>query len=73
MQESRLMRSPTPTYRPPPVKFEGVTSYKSQFVEPPKVEAKPLIAQQYTRMQVPFSGSSSYKNDYPEYKIQARQ
>ena len=37
MQDSRLMRSPTPAYRPPPVKFEGITSYKSQYVEPPKV------------------------------------
>ena len=64
--------SQSPQYSPPQVKLEGVTSYKSQFVEPPKVSSRPPPPQTYQRVQVPFNGSSSYKNDYPEYKIQPR-
>lgn len=64
--------SPSAVYARPTVKFEGVSSYKAQYVEPPKVESKPIPNMTYQRAQVPFYGTSSYKNDFPIYKIESR-
>lgn len=52
------------------MKFEGVTSYKTQFQEPPKVESRPPPEQTYKKINIPFAGESSYKNQYPEYKLE---
>ena len=38
-----------------PIKFEGVSSYKSNYVAPPKVETKP-VQMDYQHVSVPFKG-----------------
>ena len=63
-QEVQKFESPQPRS---PVKFEGVSSYKSQFVDPPKSQQKPIPQNNYVKVQIPFNGSSSYKKDFPVY------
>jgi hypothetical protein len=54
-----------------PVKFEGVSSYKSSYIPPPqpKADLRPAAYEEYSREQVPFYGTSSYKSQFQGYKI----
>lgn len=38
-----------------PIKFEGLSNYKQNYVAPPKVESKP-VAMEYQHVSVPFKG-----------------
>ncbi len=50
-------------YRKPAAKFQGISSYNSEFLPPPepkKVEPKP----EYKVPNAPFYGSTTYKEQY---------
>lgn len=51
-----------------PIRFEGVSTYKNNYVAPPKVESKP-IQMEYQHMSVPFKGESTYKNAFVPYRV----
>ncbi len=55
-------------YRKPVAKFQGISSYKSEFLAPPepkKLEPKPA----YKIPDAPFYGSTSYKEQYKPVEI----
>ena len=50
-------------YRKPNAKFQGISSYKSEFLSPPvakKIESKPA----YKMPDAPFYGSTTYNEQY---------
>ena len=51
------------------VKFEGESSYKSQFHQLPMPKLERYRHPEYKNSNQ-FQGSSSYKNDYPTFKVE---
>lgn len=49
-----------------------MSSYKSNYVPPPKVESKP-VQLEYHHVSIPFKGESTYKNHFVGYKVDVPQ
>lgn len=53
-----------------PARFEDSTAYKEQFQAPTPAKLEKSPYPEHRKPEVPFEGSSSYKSQFQEYKLQ---